>query len=296
MPPTNEHPEKLRPYIFHRVNLSYSGTADAVGDCPFCGKEKKFFIDQKQGLYHCKVGCDGGNVYTFLRKLYPLCSAPQEELEMIAEERKIEVDTLRRWGLVKSQLDGEWMLPAYSQKKEINNLYRWTRMKQKDGSWKRRLLTTATLPHGIFGFHLWDPKKMNVAVLEGPWDGMRLEEELRKYRNNQGKAVRTTDTEQSLLSQWNVIALPGVDVFREDWIPLFKGKTVAWLFDNDHPRLNVKTGEVLEPPGLKGALKNAKMVSKVVKSQQIIQWGASELLDQELPDGFDVRDFLSFKN
>jgi hypothetical protein len=137
------------------------------------------------------------------------------------------------------------------------------------------------------------PKKMNVAVLEGPWDGMRLEEELRKYRNNQGKAVRTTDTEQSLFSQWNVIALPGVDVFREDWIPLFKGKTVAWLFDNDHPRLNVKTGEVLEPPGLKGALKNAKMVSKVVKSQQIIRWGVSELLDQELPDGFDVRDFLS---
>ena len=130
MPKPNDHPEFLRPYIQHRVDLTYSGTSDAVGVCPFCDSQK-FYVSQKNGLYSCKV-CPkeygSGNIYTFIRKLHEISSAPRSELEVVAEERKVSVESLIEEGLVKSAIDNEWLLPAYSIPKDgkssIINLYR----------------------------------------------------------------------------------------------------------------------------------------------------------------------------
>ena len=52
-------PEKLRPYTFHGVELDWHGKEDAIGDCPFCGRERKFRVNVKTGLFRCLVCSEG---------------------------------------------------------------------------------------------------------------------------------------------------------------------------------------------------------------------------------------------
>lgn len=287
-------PEKLRPYLFHRVNLTWSGTADAIGDCPFCGKEKLFFVNQTDGRYSCKIcgggldpGKSGGNIYTFLRKLHKESTAADDDLAEVADNRKLPVAVLKEWGLVRSLIDGEWMLPAYGIKKEVNNLYRWSVI-----GGKRRMLTTATMEHCLFGYQFWDNTKPEVFVAEGPWDGMALRYMLSQYRFSGPKLVRTGDINSSLLATINVVAVPGCETFREEWVPLFEGKQVSLLYDNDHPKTNPKTGRVTPPAGHNGMRMAARKLSKVADRISYLAWG-SEGFDPNLPDHYDIRDFLN---
>src|SRR5690349_18463068 len=76
MPQVDTRPESLRPYLYHGINLSWKdGGAEAVGDCPFCGREGKFSVKIEDGRWRCLVcaeGTDkgGGNAYTFIRILW----------------------------------------------------------------------------------------------------------------------------------------------------------------------------------------------------------------------------------
>lgn len=295
MPSISEQPEKLRGYVHHRLDITPSGSGQYNGDCPFCGGHKKWFVGADNGLYRCVV-CpkdDGGtgNLYTFIRKLYEISSAPLDALEEVAHERKVRVETLQRWGLVRSAIDNEWMLPGYGLKGEINNLYRWTPMKQKDGTYKRRLLVTATLSHCLFGIQHWADSKHEAYILEGPWDAMALEDVTMLWGRNGGKWVRTSNPQSTFYNSVNIVAVPGCDVFRDDWLSRFSGKSVTLWYDSDRPRTTPQ-GKVNPPVGLTGMKTAAKKLKTVVAEGRFIQWGA-EGFDEVLKDGHDVRDHLT---
>lgn len=297
MPKVSEHPNPLRPYFQHRVELEYSGGREANGTCPFCLKEIKFFVNSENGLYNCKSCGESGNNYSFIRKLHSISTAPQSELEVIAEERKLEYKTLVAWGLVKSAIDHEWMLPAYGMpkdgKSDISNLYRWSPAKRKDGTYKRRLMATAELPTCMFGLQFWVQSKPDVFICEGPWDGMKVWETFRRVKHDSvGRLVRTIDVEKSLYSSCNVLAVPGCETFKEGWEKILANKRVAILYDNDYPRKHPKTGEEIQPAGVEGAKKAAARIRTVAKDVKVLLWGP-EGYNPDLPDGYDVRDLLT---
>lgn len=302
MPKTNSDPEKLRPFIRLGLDLSYSGSSDANGDCPFCEGSGKLYISQEKSLYHCKTcggGYDGkgGNIYTFMRRLHEesISQTPLSELEMVAEERRLLVEDLIEDGLVKSMIDGEWLLPTYSLTKDlepglINCLYRWT---SYNGG-KRRLMCLDTFKAQLFGNQFWNPKKPRAFITEGRWDGISLRRTFRSVGYG-SKLFRTEDEAKSLYNQCNVVSAPGAETFQSNFVNQFRGKDVAILFDNDHPRVNSKTGKEIPPAGIEGAKRVAKMLRGVARSIQVLLWGGEEegYIDKSLPDGCDIRDLLT---
>lgn len=298
-----EHiPEQLEPYLFHKVALTWkSGDDNAVGDCPFCGKEGKFSILIRNGVWRCFV-CDegedngknakGGNSYIFLRKLHKLSleSTTDEEYEEIREHRGLlSIESLKAWGVCRSIIDNTTMVPGFNSDGKLIQLYRYVRI---NGSWK--LLATKGLSHGLFGAHLYKADKDANDLCEGPWDGMALWEVKRhaKY-NDVGSVIRTGNVKSSLYASTNILATPGCLNFSDKWCKLFANKDVSILYDNDHERNHPKTGSVIESPAFKGVKRvaGALLAAKVNARISYQKWG-DKGFDPSLPNGMDVRDVL----
>lgn len=276
-------PKKLKPYLFHGVELGKTeGEGQAVGDCPFCGREGKFAVDKETGLWNCRV-CrsgsrqGGGNVYTFLRLLHEASPCPAAEAAKLAADRRmLSSEAVERWGCVISLLDGVWLVPGYNAEGKITQLYRYDVADRATG--RRALLATPELSHGIHRPAGYDPKRGDVWVFEGVWDGAAADE---ARRGSPQPAAA------------NVLAVPGANVFDTKWQPLFAGKRVYLLYDSDRPREN--RGTVTWPVGYEWMRRAARVLAEGSDAPAEIlylRWGPDGY-DPELPDGYDVRDHLS---
>lgn len=304
-----EVPEKLRPFVSLGVVLHLRGASgeQVPGDCPFCGRERKFSINRETGQWRCyvcnageedgpgaKKGYRGGNVYTFYRLLHegsgPVGGAKREALA--SDRGLLSPETLDDWGAVSSALTAEVLLPGYGPDGRITVLYR-IKKDPKSGKWVAYLPAGGN--HGMFGLGRWDADRPAVWVCEGPWDGMVLSEVLGSVRlNKEGGASRTDDPDRSLVRRVNVVAVPGANVFPAGWTTLFSGRDVVLMFDNDHPRTDPK-GEALPSVGYEGMRRAGGLLlasSLPPKTVSYLKWG-EEGFDRSLPDGFDLRDAMS---
>lgn len=300
VPKVDDTPKTLKPYTCHGLDLQWrAGDDQATTDCPFCGRDRKFSVNVETGLYRCFV-CDGkGNAYTFLRALHELgygTTSEAQYADLSTDRKLLEWGTLAAWGVVKSPLTGEWLVPGYGPDGGLNNLYRYS--SNKPGG-KRLLMGTAEVHHQLFGVPLYDPNKQDVMVAEGPWDAMALWEVLgRCKRAGDGRLVPTGNPEASLLASTNVLAVPGCNSFAEVWAgtPLFAGKRVSLLFDSDHPRENPKgSGKLTEPAGYAGARRAAGLLLGAAERPESVgcfNWGDGGY-NPVFKSGYDVRDWLT---
>lgn len=294
-------PEGLRPYNFHGVSLDWNDSKDqAVGDCPFCGREGKFSVRIDTGVWRCFVcgeGSDngkaikGGNAHVFIRKLHELSfelTTPAEYSDFAKQRKLLDPLTLISWGVCKSILTGDWLVPGYGVDGKLNQLYRYIR--QSDGKYK--LLPTPTLGHQLF-YQSFDPKKEIVHIQEGPWDGMALWEVMSQTKQVGDGYTSTGNQAQSLLANANIIAAPGCETFLEPWFGLLAGKRVIFGYDSDHPR--ELQGRLVPPAGYNGLSRIAILASQQPKppeSIEYVKWGEAGY-DPSKPSGYDVRDLLS---
>lgn len=294
----SDTPEKLRPYQFYGLDLLWrSGDGQATGTCPWCGREEKFTVNLAEGLWRCWVCGEGstsggGNVYTFIKLLWEksLAATPDEWYEAMRLHRGLlSIETLKSWGVCRSILDGECLLPGYSVDKKLCNVYRYVK-----GTERWLLLAGATLNHGLFGTtSVYDPKKPNFYICEGPWDGMALWETLAKTRIEAEGAMLTGNLGASVLVSSNVIAVPGCNVFSDAWKSLFSGKRVKLLFDSDHPKAREGAAAVA-PAGYTGMQRVTRQLSAFENPPAEIaymNWGPDGY-NPDQPSGFDVRDVL----
>lgn len=316
MPVKTTTPEQLKPYLFHGVNVDYQdGKKEATGDCPFCGREGKFSINVETGLSRCYVCNEGAETsrlklnkglspVVFLRKLWDTCNAVVDArgLEELRRDRRLlYAATLANWGVTKSILTGEWLIPAYGSGEKLDQLYRYVQTPKG----KRTPLATTGLEHALHGVPLYDPSKPVVVLCEGPWDGMVLRELLALVKRgdgtlgllDEGPLSLTSSEARSLLATTNVLATPGCNVFDERWLSLFAGKIVVILFDNDYPKTHPVTGAISPPAGFSGAKRVANLLAAAEEKPKAIhylEWGDSEKgYDPSLPHGYDVRDLLT---
>ena len=297
----DDTPKELRPFLFHRLELSWGGSSEANGDCIFCGRDKKFYVNVETGKWNCRICGKSGNAITFLRELHKNSPTSKEHYDEVIEDRKLKYETLARWGLVQSLVDQEWMLPTYTPKNgtdsAINNLYRWSSPKM--GA-KRVLLCTSGFEHGLFGMQFYDPNKPDLDLLEGPWNAMAWEEEHLK-----------TTSGKTRLRQTNILGLGGATTFKDSWLKYFQAKNVFLAFDSDHPKRSCidckksyslvthrhcpscgKTeGRNVEPAGYNGLKGVTKKLKSTVASLHVLRWG-EEGYDPTKPSGYDIRDFL----
>lgn len=289
-----EVPEKLRPFLFHGIDLSWD-SRKATGDCPWCGREGKFCVyDLAEGLWRCYVcgeaGKDkvSGNIYTFLSKLWGVADKATTDYAQLAEDRGLHPDTLVHWELARSPLTDEWLVPGHNAKGVLCQLYKYTQGKNRS-----LLLPTPGLGHQLHGMPLFRKDASVVYLCEGPWDAMALWEALSQCKLTDEGLATTANPERSLLAEANVLAVPGCSTFLEGWLPLFEGRSVVLMYDNDHPRVNPSTGKPTAPAGWNGMRRAAGLLAGVACGVQILRWSSDGDHDPDLPSGYDVRDALA---
>ncbi len=290
-----DYPDALKTYVFHGLELNWSKKEkEAEAECPFCGKDK-FYINAKDGRYHCKICGASGNHWSFLRELLEISleATTEKEYYSIMEEKGItDLFLVKSWSLAKNIISGEWILPAFNSERKVTNLYRYANF---NGSY--RFISTPNCVHQLFG--PFNKSKSSVVICEGPWDGMKMAEELRRYKiTKEGEFTKTKSKRDCLYADANVVSVPGCEVFRTDWIPMLKDKVVYVIYDNDHPREHPKTGKEIAPAGLSGMKRAVSTMNKDgIPSTQIrtMLWG-TEGFDPELKSGYDVRDWFNNEN
>ena len=293
MPTSNPNPKNLRPYLFHGVHFHKQEEDEWDGDCPFCGRENKFGVKVENGVYHCVVCGEGGNSTTFLRKLHEAGVFPDIQAGKLRESRGfLATTTLETWGLVLSPITTEWLFPAYGPKGSLDQLYRYGEWKNGE---KRSLRGTTEVDHALFGYQLYDPNKSTVYICES-WNAPALWEVLRITKlHADGRLVLTGSESISLAADANVIGVPGANVWKDRWSPLFAGKKVILVTDNDHPQPHPKTGKMIEGAGVAGAKRTAAMLAacpEAPESIYVTMWGEGGV-DLDKPSGFDIRDLLT---
>jgi hypothetical protein len=296
MPGLNVLPKHLKAFAFHGVDIDCrSDSEEAIGECPFCGRDKKFYVNVNDGRWQCKscmAGTDkgGGNSVTFIRLLWEKSLAATEGYEELAHNRGLlNSDTLREWGVCRSSLTGEWLVPGFGLNGKLNQLYRYAESKGR-----MRLYATPELPHGLHGYNLYLSRADNVYVCEGPWDGMILWETLRYTRKVEGGYKLTGSPSSSLLENASVLAVPGCGVWADDWYLPLANKIVYLLYDSDHPRKHPQTGQTTPPVGyeaMKRVTRSLAGAEERPREVHYLNWG-EDGYDPSLPDGTDVRDLL----
>jgi len=287
-------PKFLQPYIAHGVHLDWrDNNVEANGDCPYCGRGEKFFVNKENGKNHCKKCGESGNVPLFIRWLWKESYEKTLDYSELKKNRNFKYDeTLREWEVCRSILNKEWLIPGYAEDGRLMQLYRRSQITRKE-EWVYILKPTATLGHHLHGVNLYDKKKEIVFLCEGGWDGMAFYEVLGRCKDETYTPIGNRS--KSLLANANVLATPGCNVFQDRWIPLFADKIVCLLYDNDYPKVNPKTNKVVPPAGLAGMQRVAGILGSATtppKEIHYLSWG-NEGSTKDLDDGMDMRDYFN---
>ena len=286
-------PDGLRPYNFHGLDIQWrKGTKDATCECIFCGAEGKFGIVAETSQYRCVKCSASGNAGVFVRELLRLSEESTTDYEYLRESRGLVLpDTLVTWGICRSIVNGDWLIPGYNAEGKTIQAYRYASF---DGG-KPRAIPTPVFGHQLFHCLSYDPTKPVIDLLEGPWDGLALYEIMGKVKEeSEGVLQLTANARGNLLQRRNVLAIPGCGTFPEAWVGLFADKIVNLWCQNDHPGRNPKTGEPITPASYGGMQRIARMLMESDKPPLEINycyWG-DEGYDLAFPHGYDIRDSL----
>lgn len=276
----NSNPDKLRAFIFHGIDLSVKGT-QGIGDCPFCLKEGKFSVDGDTSKWKCWVCGMQGNAIGFMRTLYAesVKATTPAFLEEVAHDRRLcYSSTVSAWGVCRSIIPPHpWLIPGYSTDGKIHQIYKRASMRDGKGPGRvwRYLPTPGVYSEGFgHGIHIavGDVKatRPNIDVFEGPWDGAAFWE-----------VAQSKDS--------NVIAVPGCNVWSNEWTKLCAGKNVTVWFDSDHPREG--SGRKISA-GYEGVRRVIGKIKGSTLTTRWLRWG-EEGYDPNKPSGWDIRDALS---
>lgn len=282
---TSEAPETLRPYLYHGIDLTITG-ANAVGECFLCGRKKKLNVRVDNGFWRCVVcseGDKGGNASTFIKMLYEqsLATTKDDFYDLIEQRHPgLQLEWLLEIGMCKHLISDEIIVPGFNDIGNVTTIYRilWDREKEK---W--RAMATPVLGHGLFclvdSFFQKDIRV--IDVLEGYKDAVAWKQALNE--------LGITDR--------NVCGVGGTNGFKPSWCWLFQGAIVNIMLDNDHPKLNKKTGTLSEPAGVAGIKRMASILKHSPtppKQINYIAWnGNKDGWSSELTSGLDVKDFVS---
>lgn len=289
-------PEFLKPYVSHGLELNFNtGDKDALGDCPWCGREGRFSVTVKTGVWHCFKCDEKGNATVFVRKLHEesLAATTDQDYAAFAKERSLLFGgTMRKWNLAKSILNGNWLIPGYAVDGSIKNVYQYIQLGDR-----KLLLPTATLKHYLFGMNLYGKSRSTVYLCESVWDGMALWEVMSRTKNTGAAYKVTANTASSLLADASVIAIPSCTVFAPKWTTLFGGKRAVLMAQNDHSRKHPKTGENIPSASYAGMQRICSMLNAAKKTPtdiDLLYWG-EEGHNPDLKSGYDLRDRLNEK-
>ncbi len=284
-----QYPPRLRPYIFHGVQLSFhSRDNGAKGHCPFCHDSNLFVYINKDG-WTCNSCMESGNVYSFLKALHRYSTelwnkvdkalyspdiiqktAKVDKLAAFMLQKGYTLEDINRWKIVPSITTYEPLLPLYNEKDSLANLAKFS---IHEGKW-RPLGTPQCKCHP---YRLPGPRDKSANwIVEGFSDTVTAERLIR---------------EQNL--DINVAGIWGCCNFDQQFIDAYcVGKPTTFILDNDYPKKNPNSQKI----NLKARV-GIDQLSKLIFSMKpepdisYVWWGSGATYhDPQLPDGYDFTD------
>ena len=290
-------PEKLRPFLFMGLDLDWEGQTKKVETtCPICGRDGKFAVFLDSGTCGCVVCKEAGtNAVTFLRAIWELSDKQTngESKAFAAERNLLQPETLNLWGVVKSCVDGSWLVPGHNPDGALCQLYKriWSK---KDERWEMR--PTPTLGHQMIGVPLLKKNAGTVHVHESWGNALAFWEVAGQAKETEDGLTVTASKKVNLLADASVLAVANCGAVGDPlkrFLPLFAGKRVVLWFDSDHP--NERDGKTLDGAGFAAVKRFVEMLANADEPPSEVlwcKWGENGF-DLDLKDGHDVRDALN---
>lgn len=253
---SEEVKEDLRTFTSHHVALRKKVGTQALGDCPFCGKEGHFYVNIENKLWDCKVCGARGNLGQFLYKMHRQYMEYLEDPEhdhlyaKLSADRRLPISAFKAWNVGYDPINDYYTIPVFDGTESLCDIKRY-----KIG---KKTLSTPGTQSGLFN-RLHMINKKTVYICEGEWDGMAMDWLLKVNKVKDACAV----------------AVSGALTFKTGWIPFFQGKDVKCMYDHDGA-------------GEKGELIVRERLTGTAATLQYIHW------PDNFPTGFDVRDWVKY--
>lgn len=260
-------PAPIKPFICHGVELTkVDGSNQFLGNCPFCGKRSKFYVNEENGMYDCKVCGATGNAVTFMtvhaHKMVEETS--DNKLAELAGSRgtvkigrkqystPIPLNILKTFKVSWDEVGAQWLIPIFSPSGDtVRDIRRY-----RDG----QVFATAGIKLQLGGLERIKKAKASdtIWLCEGEFDAFAMQWLLVLLKANKTN---------------HVCWVPGATVLKEEWAQYFKGRNVIAVYDNDLA-------------GDKGQLRCYKFIKSVASSLTFVNWPDSK------PKGYDLRDYI----
>ena len=249
---TIQLPSTLRGMVTHGVQFIDRSENQAIGHCPFCGKQRHFYANVRNALWDCKLCGASGNFQGFLAKVseHNVAVLDAKRLTALAKDRQLPVASFHGWNVGWSGVF--YTIPAFDAGGRCIDL-RCFRL-------GKRSISTPGARTGLLGLPrlLADHSDLPVYVCEGEWDAIALR-----------WLVRKLDKDNEIV----VVGVPGANTCKAEWVHFFSGRRVRICYDADG------AGEA-------GEVKMHDLLSGVAEELRFLHWPA------DLPDGFDIRDYV----
>lgn len=253
----------IKAYCQHGFFPTGETESEIYGNCPFCGKKDRLYVNKDSKAWDCKVCQKHGGFLTFLEEISKLC---QEHFKgtvaiKLSKSRGISIATLKKFKIGYNPITKNYCFPIVgADGKRLHDLRIY-----KNG----KLISTASCKTGLLN---WEKIYgcNEIFLCEGEWDGMCMQEALDKLGLNNVTAT----------------AVPGAGVFKAVWVPLFVRKTVHVLYDNDKP-------------GQAGALKVFNTLRRDCSQLNFLHWSSDfednfdiRDLNQKLKNAVRLHNFI----
>lgn len=230
------HPA-IKAYCQHGYIPVDETESEVFGDCPFCRKSGKLYVNKDSKAWDCKSCGKHGGFLTFLEEIILLCQEHFTGAHAIklSKSRGVSLQTLRAFNLGFNPITYNYCFPIMgADGKRIHDIRIY-----KNG----KIISTATCKTGLLNWEKIFTCKEIIWLCEGEWDGMVMQEILNKLEMTNHVAT----------------AVPGAGTFKADWIPLFTNKTIHVVYDNDSP-------------GQDGALKVFNALKRDASRLRFVNW------------------------
>lgn len=249
--------EYVQVYAYWGINLKQVYEYEHQGECPFCQKEDKFYVDVRYGGFDCKRCGKQGGYKDFINYVYNVAleETTDEDYMFLSNERFIPKIQLAKWKVAK--WNKRWLLPCIDSDSNITDLRVW-QPKRKESSAAGTKVTLTNLNN----FH----KSNTIYICESYFNAIALDWLLERTKQ---VGVTTSNC--------------GANNFKDDWINHFQDKNVIIVFDND----DAGYGSLdIERQKATGSRKVASRLISTAKSIKYVTW------PKTYKKGYDVRDFV----
>lgn len=239
----------------HGFDLIGESGDNVYGECPFC-ENPKFYLNREKGLWDCKHGncMRKGNLFSFIVQLHEYWL----EQTTLADYRRLSKDRQLRVSTLK-RYGLAWNGRTGQWMLPIYNEQN-AMVQLRHFYLGKPLYNTPGMKSALFGAQEFSKRtsaKRGVWICEGEWDAMALSQTL--------KRVSVRDI---------IVAVPGANIWKPQWTPLMANRAVIIAYDADRA-------------GVTGAERVTSELQQSRVQVSMVEW------PEEVPSGFDIRDFMS---